>query len=368
MPSTVTSRFPITAILDGLDLYAPGGMPFTYTPFAAFLFTPLAAIGLGIGATVWTAISIFCLEIAVWRSLAWIQVPEGPPRLALTAAICCVAFSLDPVSLTLLLGQINLVLMAGVLVDLSLPDSHRWKGALIGVAAGIKLVPAFFIVYLLVTRRFRAAAVAAAFAAASAAVGLIASPASTVRYWGGLFIASNRVGDPQNVRSQSLQSLFTRWSHGANVEPALAIAILVVAAVALYFALRAHRGGDELLAVCMCGLATNLMTPITWQHHWVWLVPVLIWLAGRAFRSRSAPLGVLAVVVALEFFARPYQWVTIDKAKDLHLGTWPLLLSSTYAVTAVVLLVVLAAQLAPTSHQTRTPPLATGGRPRTSDR
>ena len=65
---------------------------------------------------------------------------------------------------TIYLGQVNLVLLALILWDLSQPDTGKsrwWKGFGTGIAAGIKLTPLIFIPYLLVARKFRQAAMAA---------------------------------------------------------------------------------------------------------------------------------------------------------------------------------------------------------------
>jgi alpha-1,2-mannosyltransferase len=230
--------------------------------------------------------------------------------------------------------------MFAVLMDLSLPDGNRWKGVALGVVAGIKLIPAFFILYLLLTRRFRAAAVAVAAFAATVVVGFVGLTADSARYWGGLFLQSGRVGDPQNVRSQSLRSLVVRWAHTSQgIEPiwiALSVAV-VVAALAL--AVRAHRRGDELLATCLCASATLLISPITWQHHWVWLLPTLLWLAARAWRARSRVLWIAFAAAAADFYARPYLWgIPVDKVADLHLDLRQLVLSSTYAAAAIAFL------------------------------
>lgn len=326
------------AALHGLDLYRNVPPAFTYPPFAALLFVPLTLLSVnGIG-FVLTAISLLCLEGAVWLCIPG----HGSRRLLLWAGTCALAIWLDPVSLTLLLGQVNLVLLVLVLADLSLPDSSRWKGVGTGIAAGIKLTPAFFAVYLALTGRVRAAAVAAGTFAATVAIGFALLPADALRYWGGTFLDSSRVGDPQNVRSQSLRSLLVRWAHTTNgVEPVWLVLAVVVAAAALALALWAHRRGDELLAMCVCATAVLLIEPITWQHHWVWMVPTLIWLLREAWRTRSRLHGGFAALVALEFFARPYQWgIPVDRVADLHLDTLQLLQASTYGVTALLILAV----------------------------
>jgi alpha-1,2-mannosyltransferase len=329
------------AALHGLDVYRRLPPPaFTYTPFAALAFVPLTLLPVdGIGFLT-VAVSVLCLEACVWVCLARHGEQAGRRWLLPWAVACTLAIWLDPVSLTLLLGQVNLVLMALVLLDLSLPDSSRWKGLGVGLAAGIKLTPGLFILYLALTRRFRPAAAATAAFAATVAVGFALLPADAVRYWSGTFLDSSRVGDPQNVRSQSLRSVLVRWTHTSHgLEPAwLAIAAVVVV-VALAVAVRAHRQGDELLAICACATATLLVSPITWQHHWVWVVPALLWLARRAWQTRSRLLWGLAAAVTAEFLARPYQWgIPVDRVADLRLGPAQLVQSSTYALTAVALL------------------------------
>jgi alpha-1,2-mannosyltransferase len=338
------------AALHGLDVYRNVPPAFTYTPFAALLFVPLAPLGLGWVGVLVTAVSILCLEACVW-----LCVPGGGRRrVALWAAACALALWLDPVSLTLLLGQVNLVLMALVLADLSLPDGSRWKGVGVGIAAGIKLTPGFFALYLALTGRLRAAAAAAGAFAATVALGFALLPADSIRYWGGTFLDSSRVGDPQNARSQSLRSELVRWAHTAQgITPLWLVLAVALAAVALVLAVWAHRRGEELLAACVCATAVLLVSPITWQHHWVWMVPTLLWLVRRAWETRSRPLWGIAAVIALEFFVRPYQWgIPIDRVADLHLDTVQLLQASTYAVTALLVLALAALTVRPAARPT----------------
>jgi alpha-1,2-mannosyltransferase len=333
-----------SAALHGLDVYRNVPPAFTYTPFAALLFVPLSVLPAGAAGYVVSAISILCLEASVWLCLP----AMGRRTVPLWLAACALAIWVDPVSLTILLGQINLVLLLLVLADLSLPDTSRWKGIGVGIAAGIKLTPGLFIVYLALTRRLRAAAVAAGTFAATVALGFAALPGDAIRYWGGTFLDTSRVGQPQNVRSQSLRSVLVRWAHTTNgIVPAWVLLAAAVVVAALVLAVWAHRRGDELLAICLCAMAMLLVSPITWQHHWVWMIPALIWVARRAWRERSRLLWGVAAAVVLEFLARPYQWgIPVDPVADLRLGPLQLVQSSTYAVTAVLFLALAAATLA----------------------
>ena len=106
-----------------------------------------------------TVVSLFSLVATIWiafRQLGW----EKTSRLGATLLLSGLLLWTEPVQRALFLGQVELVLMALVVWDLCQPDRRRWKGAATGIAAGIKLVPLLFIAYLLLTRRFRQAAVA----------------------------------------------------------------------------------------------------------------------------------------------------------------------------------------------------------------
>ena len=363
------------AALHGQDVYRRLAWPaFTYPPFAAALFVPLSLLSVNAVGLLWTAISVACLEASVWLCLGRPALHHDRRALAVWLAAFALAVWLDPVSLTLLLGQVNLILMFVLLLDLSLPDTSRWKGLGVGIATGIKLTPGFFILYLALTGRLRATGLALAATAATVAVAFAALPADSIRYWGGIFLDSSRVGDPQNVRSQSLRSLLVRWLHTTSgIDPAWILLSGLVATAALALAVWAHRQGQELLAVCISATGALLISPITWQHHWVWIVPLLLWLAGRAWQARSVFLSATVIAIALEFYARPYTWgIPVDRVVDLHLDTLRLLQSSTYAITALLVLLLAALTLwqdrrrqpAPlTSHHTSTPPDWTGGRP-----
>ena len=363
------------AALHGQDVYRRLPPPaFTYAPFAALVFIPLTLLSTnGMGLLVTTA-SLVCLAASIWLCLGRPALDGDRRPLALCASVCALALWVDPVSLTLLLGQVNLILMFLVLLDLLAADGSRWKGMGVGVAAAIKLTPAFFVLYLVLTRRLRAAVVALATMAATVALGFAALPRDSSRYWGGVFLDSSRVGAPQNVRSQSLRSLLVRWLHTSQgIEPAWILLGAAVAVGALGLAVWAHRRGEELLAICVCATGALLVSPITWQHHWVWIVPTLIWLGRRAWRTRSRLLMVIAGIITAEFLARPYIWgIAVDPVVDLRLGTWQLLQSSTYAVTALFVLGLAGLILwqdhrrqagLVTSNQTSTPPEWTGGRP-----
>ena len=144
----------------------------------------------------------------------------------------------EPFLRTVYLGQVNVALMALIMWDLTQPDtraSRWWKGAGVGIAAGIKLVPLIFIPYLLLTRRFRQAAVAAAAFAVTVAAGFIVLPADSAQWWlHGLFAQGGRTGFVGWEGNQSLLGLVTRLTgSAAAARPLWLLAAAVTAALGL---------------------------------------------------------------------------------------------------------------------------------------
>jgi alpha-1,2-mannosyltransferase len=285
-------------VLAGQPLYAGGvllDLPFVYPPFAAVLFAPLALLPLGLLKLLWTAAGVALLAYVVHRCV---------PRAGLPAVVllAVVATALDPVRTTLYLGQINIVLLALVVGDLLGRPGSRWRGVGVGLAAAVKLTPLVFVGYLLVTRRWRAAATALTTFVAAGVLGFLAAPADSAAFWfDGTFASADRISDVAGPSNHSLNGMLGRLGAEGPL-PWLAGAV-VLGAVTVVLAVRAHRAGQEVLAVTLCGLASAALSPFAWSHHYVWVVPLAVLLGARAVtgerRSAAGLLGVLVVTTAV---------------------------------------------------------------------
>jgi alpha-1,2-mannosyltransferase len=279
------------------DLKFEGFLSFTYTPLAVLAFELMSHLSLGVLRFVMTGASLAALVGALWVAfgLAGLDgATQRGMRAGLTLGTAGVVLGLEPVAQTLGFGQINLLLMALVLVDLAQPDGRRWKGAGVGLAAAIKLTPAIFIGYLVLTRRLRAAVVACTTFAAAVALGFLALPAPSRRFWfGGLFLNSERVGGVAYAGNQSVNGTLVRLLGGVSqARPAWFAAALVIGGGGLLLASWASRRGEELLGIATCALTALLVSPISWSHHWVWVV-LLVPCGIRLLRDpRSAPGGI----------------------------------------------------------------------------
>lgn len=246
---------------------------FTYPPFAAVGMLPMALVGLH------TAIAL-CLLLNLAALAAVLYILVGPLLrrygwFGVSLAVCALAL-LEPVRDTFSFGQVNLLLLALVLSDAWLLSTGRgrWAGVGIGLAAAVKLTPALFIGLLLLARRPRAAGLATAVAAAATAAAAWVAPDASRFYWTEALWDTNRIGRLAYVSNQSLQGVLARLVEPAEPSrPAWALLVLAVLCVWVWRARRAVAGGDWTGAFAVTGLTACLISPITWVHHLVWLLP-----------------------------------------------------------------------------------------------
>jgi alpha-1,2-mannosyltransferase len=293
---------------------------FTYPPFAAVTMLPMALCGLH------TAIAVgLLLNLAATAVVLRILAPLGLMRHGWfgCAVIVCLLALLEPVRDTFSFGQVNLLLLALVLGDAWLLSTGRgrWAGVGIGLAAAIKLTPAIFIVLLLLARRPRAAGIATAVAAAATALAAWTAPGASRFYWTEAVWDTTRIGRLAYVSNQSLQGVLARLTEPA--EPSRAAWLVVALAVLGIWAWRARRAaadGDLLGAFALTGLAACLVSPITWVHHLVWLLPSLAILTESGLRRRRL-LWVVGVLYVLLCSSVVWLWFDDASGVDGFLGS-----------------------------------------------
>jgi alpha-1,2-mannosyltransferase len=291
-------------LIAGQPLYAGGvllDLPFVYPPFAAVAFIPMLVLPLTVLKLVWTAGTLVLLGLVGHRGLRSLGVRSGPVLGWGSVAMVALAGWLDPVRTTLYLGQINVVVLALVMADVLGRRDSRWRGVGIGLAAALKLTPLLFVGYLLVIGRVRAAATALLTFVLAGALGVLVAPGESRTYWwDGTFAAAGRISDIAATTNHSLNGLLARALGEGSIARTgylAGAAVLVVATFVL--AARAHRLGQELLALTLCGLCSAAVAPFAWSHHWVWFVPLLLVLGHRAVADRDRTAGAAAVAVLL---------------------------------------------------------------------
>jgi alpha-1,2-mannosyltransferase len=280
---------------------------FTYPPFDAALFglggeAPEIYLKLAISAA--SACSLLALCVL---SLGAAGVKPRPELVFGAAALALLTL---PVVDTLHLGETDLIVTALVAADLLRHrDGGRWQGVAIGLAAAIKLTPLIFVVYLAATRRRRAAAVATGTFAATVAAGFLLLPADSRTFWlSGVFLESRRVGNTINLANQSLAGTVARLAGGSGAATGWWYAAAALTALAgIGVAVWAHRRGHRLAGAVCCGVTGLLVSPISWTHHWVWVVPLLVMLTVVAWRRRSLWCALAAATTGCLFSAAASQ-------------------------------------------------------------
>ena len=289
--------------------------------------------------------------VAGYALLVWWVLPEWlrqPGRRWLAVVVGVGLFYLCPIRDTFSFGQVNIFLAVAVLADYrALRRGSRWAGVGIGLATAIKLTPGIFVVYLLITRRFRAAAVAAGTTVAASMAAAAIAPATSAQYWWRTMWASNRVGQIASDSNQSLYGLLTRllnhdtYPHAHAPVGLWAAGCLLVAVVGLWRARTANHAGDDLTGFTLTGLVAGLVSPISWIHHLVWFLPACVILADAAVQRRSWSLGITAA--ALYVAASSSMAVLNQRAGGHHYQDGPagFLAENTFAILALLLLALL---------------------------
>jgi alpha-1,2-mannosyltransferase len=287
------------------------GLPFTYPPFAAMVFTAATAVSF---ITLWKiaiGVNIAALLATIWVTFGALGYRRDAARLGGTLLLAAALFWTEPVQRTLYLGQIELVLMALIIWDLCQPDRRWWKGAGVGIAAGIKLVPLIFIPYLLLVRRFREAAVVSGTFAVTFVLGYAVLPRDSRTYWfGGVFARGDRTGFLGWEGNQSLRAIITRLAGSVTGGEAawLVLAVLTLAG-GIVCAAALDRAGHRMLGLLACALTGLLCSPVSWDHHWVWIIPGTVAAVVYAVRARTTAarwaLAALAVGIPAAFGAWP---------------------------------------------------------------
>lgn len=343
------------AIVHGEWLYGIRfwGLPFTYPPFAAVALTPLAvvpwwiAVALMLIANVAATPVMFYLALRLRPVAGWLSRGDAA-RLALAVAV--VAIWLEPAYTTVAFGQVNILLTVMVLIDLTLPDDSAFKGVATGIAAGIKLIPLIFVLYLAATRRVRAAVVALGTFAATIAVGYALVPHASEYYYADLtFLHSSHVARLSNDWNQSLLGAVGR-TIGSEPGSRWLILVLVVGLAGLALAAEAGRRGDDATGYGLCAVTGLLVSPISWTHHWVMAVPALL-LAGLAVwrRRHEAPgqarfwLVVIALIAAIGWTGITRHQPKLTVIEQLHLPVFWLVVSEIYVLAGLGALVIAAA-------------------------
>lgn len=312
---------------------------FTYPPFALSLFSVLTMPSPLVVLAIWWLLS--CVALVVSAMLALNSLTELPRRivipasLALSGASCLV---LEPIRSSMDFGQINFFLMLAILVDvLSVRSSSR--GVLTGLAAAVKLTPLIYITYFAVIRsRASMLRVLGTFVAA-AVVEWLVLPSDSVLFWFHQAFSPGHKGGAMGTANQSWFGLVGHFSSTLGSSTAVVWLVLSAATLllGLYLAKRYVATARPIEALLALALTELLVSPISWTHHWSWIIllPVILIAKWRQDRWVSAAMLLLLTVAA----TAPYRW---HRYSWYNHGLSPALFGFSLLFAGVVLLITMA--------------------------
>jgi alpha-1,2-mannosyltransferase len=298
---------------------------FTYPPFAALVMLPMVGFSPVVAGWANLVVSLAALVLVLIALLVPVADRHGWPRWFVVALAVPLAGALEPSRETFGYGQVNLLLFALVVADLvalrwqarrstRTPGRARvtpsppvagaalrrfwlsgaWAGVGIGLATSVKLTPGVFILYLMVTKQWRAAMAALGTAVGVTAFTFMVAGRESATYFTSVLWQTDRVGTADMTPNQSLAGLLARMYDSTEAPTLLWLAFsLVLVVVGLSRAANAHSDGDELAAFTLVGLTGNVVSPISWTHHLVFVIPTVIVLGDLALRRRSASRGLV---------------------------------------------------------------------------
>lgn len=323
------------------DLVSDRGYIFTYPPFAAIFLIPSAIAPWGVTYVGWvvllaaflTALWAVCARHVTWLPPAWV------------APLVVLSLALEPVYQNWRMGQINLVLVWLVLVDLLRRNDARMRGFWLGVTIGVKLTPAVFLPFLVLTRQWKATGQAVLGFAATVAAGALWLPADSRDYWLRQLFDSTRIGTLHFVNNQSVRGTLVRL-YGPDADLSLAWLALAGTAglVCLVLAALWWRRDQRLLALGLMGLSALLGSPVSWTHHWVWCIPLGLALveAARTVGLPTRAVWTAGVLWTAPFVVAPNVWLPRHEDRELSWAPRQHLLGETYLWSSLTLLVFLA--------------------------
>ena len=284
-------------------------LPFTYTPFALLVLSPLALGRLGLVETLWWLASAAAFVGATYLLLTAGTSLVGRRAWAVAALLCATAsLALEPVRSNLDFGQINLILMVMIVADLTRVRAP-WRGVLVGLAAAVKLTPLVFLLYFAVDRDWRSFARGVGTVVVATAASWLVLPSDSARYWFHEVTDARRTGPLGVVSNQGWNGMVHRapfdGGHlGTVVWVVLSLATLAGGVVLTRWLVQATRTVE---AITVLALTELLVSPVSWTHHWSWLVVVPIVrgrplvgppAGGRGAAGAARPGGGGAVPVA----------------------------------------------------------------------
>ena len=350
---------------DGLYAYRSdiARMGTAQPPVAAILLLAAVALPLPVAGCLLGLAGVAALILALIALAGPVARRYGKPRRLAVSLAVSVAMISEPVRTTIGYGRLDLILFGLITADVvalrrsawarsraawwpgraaSQPPRGRhpadllrrawatgaWAGVGTGIATALAVSPLLFVVYLALTRQWRAAFTALGTAAALVLSGFLISPATSATWLGTALPQVDRSGPIGLPVNQSLAGVLARLYDSDTIPVLIWLSFAgLLVAMGLIRARSAHADGDEIAAFTLVGLTSAAIGPVTHTHELIWVLPAVLILVDAAARRRVSDkrrrrpgLGhAVAAVVVYLVVALPSTWTASWNAELLTL-------------------------------------------------
>jgi hypothetical protein len=288
---------PAKAILSGHSPYPPPhpaalrtGNPSVYPPAVMLVVIPLTVLPWSAALAVWLALTILAAGTAFW--LLGVR-----DRVVYLVALCSAPFLIGFVY-----GNLTVLLLLGLAIAWRWRDRPGITGAAVAALIVAKVFLWPLLIWLVVTRRLRAAAYAGGFAVLAGVGSWAIIGFDGFRSYPALLRALDNV---YSSRTQSLAALWLRL--GLSQTEAVVLALLAGITILGVGTRLARRTDGDRRMYSAAVLAAIVASPLSWIHYYslllvtlvlyrrtatrVWYLPSLYWIVILAFAPKSPAPG-----------------------------------------------------------------------------
>jgi alpha-1,2-mannosyltransferase len=317
--------------------FTRSGLPFTYPPFALIALRPLAWAPFPVTQWLVWAAGLAAATGAVVLVLRDTGAPVTRRLLCKGFTWACVScIALEPARSATDYGQIELILMVIVTADLLTPSRYRGIGT--GLAAAVKLTPLAFVIVLAVSRDTKSVIRATATFLVSTGLPWLLRPRLSGVFWFHDVSDPGRVGTVTYAANQCWYAILHRPPFPASgSEPAWLLLSLTTLASGTFIAWRCVNAGQQAPAILAMALASLLASPISWTHHWIWILLIPALMPRHRTSGIPRPVRIMLWGLLALTIAAPYWWFSHGipaDAAEAALPAWAAAVLLVWSVTA----------------------------------
>lgn len=323
-----------------LRTFAQAGLPFTYPPFALLVLSTLAWASFPVTQWLLWAASLAAATGSIVLVMRDMGTAVTPRLLCQAFTWSCVALiALEPARSATDYGQVEFILMFIVAADL-LVAASPYRGIAIGLAAAVKLTPLSFVIVFAVSRDVKSVIRAAASLTIWTGLSWLFWPSASDTYWFRDVSDPARAGTIDYGGNQCWYAILHRPPFPASgSEFTWLLLSLITLAASTFVAWRCVSAGHKAPAIVATALASLLISPISWTHHWVWVLLIPALMPRR--RGSAIPQSVRVMLWGLIVLtiAAPYWWFSHGVPSDICeavLPVWTSAVLLVWSVTAFV--------------------------------